>query len=283
MRLLWQLSFWIIIAYTLLRLMGRDPIDTPLQQEMDPTLQQEMDPTLQQEIDQALQLRGEISPELGGYVQPLQFADNSLVGRFYEADMQRSAVHHHTGMLLWDLGQDFPVTATAIGVDRRHHFVNAYLEGFRPFWTQQLWVPLYTIAHKLEYQRDHLQYPGLQEAWQSSRQAFYNTRGDCEDHALILADWLISMGYDARVVLGSAMREGHAWVVLFHEGREFLLEATSKRKKMDWSLYPLAGLQTDYQPEYMFNRRFFWTNQGSAFTTRYSGGQWLRQSRYKRR
>lgn len=282
MRLLWQLSFWIIIAYILLRLMGRDPVDTPLQQEMDPIPQQEMDPILRQDIDQALQLRGEIGPELGGYVQPLEFADNSLVGRFYEADMQRSIVHHSAGMLLWDLGQDFPVTATAIGVDRQHHFVNAYLEGFRPFWTKQLWVPLYTIAHKLEYQRDHLQYGGSQDVWQSSRQAFYNTRGDCEDHALILADWLISMGYDARVVIGTAMREGHAWVVVFHEGREFLLEATSKRKQMDWSLYPLAGLQTDYQPEYMFNRSFFWTNQGSAFTTRYSGGQWLRQSRYER-
>ena len=51
---------------------------------------------------------------------------------------------------------------------------------------------------------------------------------------------------------------------------------------MDWSLYPLAALQTDYQPEYMFNRKYFWTNQGSAFTTRYSGSQWLKQSRYKR-
>jgi len=273
-RLSWQLSFWIIIAYILLRLMGRDPVDAPLQQEMDPILRQD--------IDQALQLGGDISTQLGGYVQPLEFADNSLVGRFYEADMQRTIVHHQAGTLLWDLGQDLPVTATAFGVDRQHHFVNAYLEGFQPFRTEQLWVPLYTIAHKLVYQRDHLQYSGLQDVWQSSRQAFYNTRGDCEDHALILADWLISMGYDARVVLGTAMREGHAWVVVFHEGQEFLLEATSKRKKMDWSLYPLAGLQTDYQPKYMFNRRFFWTNQGSEFTTRYSGGQWLRQSRYKR-
>jgi len=273
-RLSWQLSFWIIIAYILLRLMGRDPVDAPLQQEMDPILRQD--------IDQALQLGGDISTQLGGYVQPLEFADNSLVGRFYEADMQRTIVHHQAGTLLWDLGQDLPVTATASGVDRQHHFVNAYLEGFQPFRTEQLWVPLYTIAHKLVYQRDHLQYSGLQDVWQSSRQAFYNTRGDCEDHALILADWLISMGYDARVVLGTAMREGHAWVVVFHEGQEFLLEATSKRKKMDWSLYPLAGLQTDYQPKYMFNRRFFWTNQGSEFTTRYSGGQWLRQSRYKR-
>ena len=262
------------MAYILLRLMGQDPVDSPSQPEMDPVLRQE--------IDQSLQLKGEIFPKLGGYVQPLKFGDGSLIGRFYESEMQDNVDHHHAGTLLWDLGQDLPVTISAIGVDRRHHFVNAYLDGFQPFRTEQLWVPLYTIANKLEYQRDHQQYPWGQDVWQSSRQAFYNTRGDCEDHALALADWLMSMGYDARVVLGTAMREYHAWVVLFHEEREFLLEATSKRKKMDWSLYPLAGLQTNYQPEYMFNRRFFWTNQGSAFTTRYSGDQWLKQSRYER-
>jgi hypothetical protein len=271
--------------------MGRDAVDPPSQDEMDPALRQEMDsilqremdPILRQDIDQALQLKGEMSPELGGYVQSLQFAGDSLDGRFYEADMQRSVTHHHAGSLLWNLGQDLPVTITAIGVDRQHHFVNAYLEGFRPFRTEQLWVPLYTIAHKLEYQRDHLQYPGLNEVWQSSRQAFYNTRGDCEDHALILADWMIAMGYDARVVLGDFDGEGHAWVVVFLDGQEFVLEATSKRKKMNWSQYPLASLQTEYQPEYMFNRSFFWTNRGSKFTTRYSGSQWLRQSRYERR
>ena len=275
MKLRWQLLFWIVLAGILLRLIEGDPVDRPLQQQLDPILQQN--------IDQALQLRGEASPAMGGYVQPLTFADNSLVGRFYEVEMQRSITYHYAGTLLWNLGQDLPMTVTAKGVDRQHHFVNAYLEGFQPFRTEQLWVPLYTIAHKLEYQRDHVQYPGSNEIWQSSRQAFYNTRGDCEDHALVLADWLISMGYDARVVLGDFNGEGHAWVVVFHEGREFLLEATSKRKKMDWNLYPLASLQTDYQPEYMFNRRFFWTNQGSAYTTSYSGGQWLRQTRYKRR
>jgi len=273
-KLSWQLAFWIFFAYILFRAMGQVSIDSKLQPEMDPILREE--------INQSLQLSGRISPDLGGYVQPLEFGEHSLIGRFYESEMQRKVNHDHAGTLLWGLGQDLPVTVTAIGVDRRHHFANAYLEGFQPFQTEQLWVPLYTIANKLEYQLDHLQFSGGQDVWQSSRQAFYNTRGDCEDHALILADWLISMGYDARVVLGVAMKEYHAWVVVFHEEQEFLLEATSKRKKMDWSLYPLAALQTDYQPEHMFNREFFWTNQGSKFTTRYSGSQWLKQSRFKR-
>ena len=274
MRLLWQLSFWLLVAYILLRLMIQGPANS--------SSQPEMDPILRQEIDQSLQLEGEIHPYFGGYIQPLEFEEKSLVGRFYESEMQSRAPQDHAGVVTWGLGEDSPVTMTAIGVDRKHHFVNAYLEGFQPFPTEQLWVPLYTIAHKLEYQRDRQQFPGGRDVWQSSRQAFYNTRGDCEDHALALADWLMSMGYDARVVLGNALGGYHAWVVLFHEERVFLLEATSKRKNMDWSLYPLAALQTDYQPEFMFNRKYFWTNQGSAFTTRYSGSQWLKQSRYKR-
>lgn len=275
MRLLWQLSFWILFASILLWLMGQGPVGSPLQPAMDPKLRQE--------IDQALQLSGSKGANLGGYVQLLKWSEDSLIGRFYESEMQRSIVEHYAGMLLWNLGQDVPVTASAVGLDRRHHFVNAYLEGFQPFPTKELWVPLYTIANKLTYQFDHVQYPGLKDAWQSSRQAFYNTRGDCEDHSLILADWLISMGYDARVVVGTSNSVGHAWVVVFLEGREFVLEATSKRKTMDWSRYPLASLQTSYQPEYMFNRNYFWTNLGSSYTTRYSGDQWLKQSRYKRR
>ena len=69
----------------------------------------------------------------------------------------------------------------------------------------------------------------MREIWQNSRQAYLHTRGDCEDHAIILADWLIALGHDARVVLGNHRGGGHAWVVLFQDGREMILEATSKK------------------------------------------------------
>lgn len=172
------------------------------------------------------------------------------------------------------------VTASAPGLDRKHHFVNSYLVGFKPFDTEHIWVPLYTLAVRKRYQYDHVQYSNYNEVWQNSRQAFYYTRGDCEDHALILADWLIALGYDARVVVGTYKSEGHAWVVLFKDGHEYLLEATSKRKTRNFKTYQLASLQTEYQPEYQFNRERFWFNMGSKYTTRYSGAKWKYKSKF---
>ena len=59
-------------------------------------------------------------------------------------------------------------------------------------------TPLYTLAQRKRYQLDAKQYAGRSEVWQTSRQAFFYPRGDCEDHAIALADWLIEMGEDAR-------------------------------------------------------------------------------------
>ena len=84
-------------------------------------------------------------------------------------------------------------------------------------------LALYTVARRKRYQYDHITYPGRSEVWQSSQQAFYSAVGDCEDHAILLADWLIGLGYDARVAVGDYDGAGHAWVVLFAEGQEFLL------------------------------------------------------------
>jgi hypothetical protein len=110
--------------------------------------------------------------------------------------------------------------------------------------------------------------------------AIYYTRGDCEDHAMVLADWLISMEIDARVVLGFYKEEGHAWVVFFLNGKAYLLEATSKRKIRNAGAIPAAALMADYHPTCQFNRDKFWVNTGSRFITRYSGPPWKLKSRF---
>lgn len=171
-------------------------------------------------------------------------------------------------------------TKSAQGLDRLHHFANSYLIGFEPFETKSVWVPLYTLTLRKHYEFDHIQYSGLADVWQNSRQAFYYTRGDCEDHSIILADWLISMGLDARVVLGKVNGKGHAWVILLKDGKEYLLEATSKRKLRSLNKFPLAPMVRGYNPEYQFNRDQFWFNDGNAFTTQYSGDHWKLKSRF---
>jgi hypothetical protein len=165
-------------------------------------------------------------------------------------------------------------------VDKNYYFANSYLLGFKPFNTKNNWLPLYTIAQRKQYQLDSDQY-GVDEVWQNSAQSYVNLRGDCEDHAILLADWLIEQGVDARVVLGSYQGGGHAWVIAFVDGKSFLLEATSKRVGKTWSHYPLASLTKDYEPEFMFNRQAFWANKGSLKTTNYSGSQWLKTASFK--
>lgn len=141
-------------------------------------------------------------------------------------------------------------------------------------------MPLYTLVLRKHYEFDHIQYSGLEDVWQNSKQAYYFIRGDCEDHAIILADWLISMGIDARVVIGTHKKTGHAWVIFFTDDKEYLLEPTSKRKTRTMGAIPPAALMVDYHPAYQFNRDRFWVYTGSLFTTRYSGPNWKMKSRF---
>lgn len=172
-------------------------------------------------------------------------------------------------------------TAIAPGLDHRGHIVNAFLEGFSPFAVDNLWMPLYVIAARKSYMLDSINH-GQEELWQTSRQAFYLANGDCEDHAIALADWLIDMGYDARVALGKYQNDGHAWVVLIKDDQEFILEATQKSQLSTGKAYPLAATQPNYQPMAQFNRDTFWINTGTSLTTRYRGAKWVAQSQFVR-
>ena len=177
---------------------------------------------------------------------------------------------------LWnvDTETEYAKAYSAMGIDKKHHFANSYLIGYTPFKTEEYWVPLYMLASRKLYQYDHLQYSGLEDVWQNSLQAFKNTRGDCEDHAVALADWLIGLGLDARVALGTYKQEGHAWVIVFKDGKEYLLEATRKSRINQWSKYRLAKVEHEYHPEFLFNRDNLWINTGSKYTVSYTGNNW---------
>lgn len=201
-----------------------------------------------------------------------------------EQDINDAIVRNRADMTVsraWPDGNNQIAMLSAIGLDRRQHFANSYLVGVRPFITDNDWLPLYVLARRKVYQLDSEQY-GVDEMWQNSAQAFQLLRGDCEDHALVLADWLISEGLDARVVVGRYKDQGHAWVVVFKESQVFLLEATDKRAGKSWNHYPLAALAEHYHPEFMFNRTQFWTNTGSRFTRQYSGANWRQSANFSR-
>lgn len=186
-------------------------------------------------------------------------------------------------MYIWSSKHDDSVNASAYGLDGHHHFVNSYLVGFEPFKTSKVWVPMYTISNRLSYEHDHHQYRGLKDVWQNPKETYQKNKGDCEDHALVLADWLISMKEDARVVVGKYKNQPHAWVVLFKNKQVFLLESTSKINRTSLQHYPVARYQPAYNPEYMFNRKYFWINQGSILTTNYESNHWVKKSAFYRK
>lgn len=180
---------------------------------------------------------------------------------------------------IWNDRSQRAAIASAPGQDGEHHFSNSYLVGILPFATDNKWLPLYALDKRKKYQLDSDQY-GRTEVWQTSAEAFVELRGDCEDHAIVLADWLISLGVDARVVLGVFEGEGHAWVVAFTNDQTFLLEATEKRRYKAWSHYPLAELTSGYEPQFMFDRTTFWVNQGNPGTRDYRGTHWSESAHF---
>ena len=142
----------------------------------------------------------------------------------------------------------------AKGTDGKKHPSNAYLLGFAPFQTQKYWVPLLAVSLRVRYMTDAIiKYDD--DVWQTSVETYKRMWGDCEDHAILLADWMIKLGYDARVAVGTVNGQGHAWVVLFKDGKEYLLEATDKGSRRR---YPLVALHPEYVSFCMFNRDHFW-------------------------
>ena len=215
----------------------------------------------------------------GGTVETIA-SGGTLTGKQMRSVLEDDRSGSWTGYRMFSIGSVERATACAVGTDREYHFVNAFLEGYSPFFTEEVWIPMYVVSMRLAYLADTRQFGGLRDIWQTSRQAFMNTRGDCEDHAIVLADWLETLGYDARVVVGRIDSGGHAWVVVDVDGKMFLLEATSKKKRRNWSHYPLASLVRGYFPLLMFDRESFWLNTGSESTNSYTGPHWDKRSRF---
>lgn len=170
-----------------------------------------------------------------------------------------------------------PVVCIAYGGDLNAYYANGFFKGFIPYRTASKWSAMQHVATHMQYMLDEKQFRGFREIWLSSEETYKLGRGDCEDHAILLADWLQSMGYDARVAFGKINGEGHAWVVLFENGRTYLLEATAKYTP---KVFPLAAALPQYRPRVMFNDRYIWFNRGSEMTTSYTGANWVKTGRF---
>lgn len=202
--------------------------------------------------------------------------------RFLELNNKRYKAKNYNTIISWKSRSKITYALAAPATTNNYYFANAYLNGYVPYEAKSLWQPLEVLRLRFKYEKDDILYNKRPEVWQTSRESFVNLRGDCEDHAISLADWLIGLGYDARVAIGTVKFKGqplggHAWVILFKDNKEYLLEATRKQK---WNMLPLASSLPYYFPTEMFNREDTWTNKGSSATTKYSGEMWVKSGKF---
>ncbi|MBQ1782573.1 MAG: hypothetical protein II007_02870 [Gammaproteobacteria bacterium] len=183
------------------------------------------------------------------------------------------------GSPVWRDGQGRDLVMAARHASQQYYFANSYLVGFAPWLDAPLWQPLQVAALRKGYRLDEQLY-GRPEVWQNSAEAFVSPWGDCEDHALFVADWLIALGHDARVALGNHDGEGHAWVVVAIDGIDYLIEATDKSRLRGANPYPPAISQRSYQADYQFNRQQFWVRQHPGRSYDREGREWRLASRF---
>jgi len=116
------------------------------------------------------------------------------------------------------------------------------------------------VADRCDYEFDHDRSEN-KEVWKTPSETWNDAAGDCEDTSILLADVLLSAGFDARVAIGWNGNIGqHAWVVLRLADEQFVIETTLQDEITPESLTPIAEAADFYQPEQLFDRdRIFYS------------------------
>ena len=169
---------------------------------------------------------------------------------------QLSVVVRHLGPVKEMLGEVISRSYDSVGKivsrpsKKRHRF-------FKPTFPMGAYVsqPIPTKCKNLteirrflitcRYVSDPMQF-GQRDYWMLPQEFEERKKGDCDDFALWTWRQLLSMGYDARFVVGHSGRygNGHAWVTYTENGRTFLVESLAA-----WATPKLPRLSTvRYQP-----------------------------------
>lgn len=139
----------------------------------------------------------------------------------------------------------------------------------------EIWM---NVAKAVTYELDEKLHGGRADVAQTAVETLKSGKGDCEDHSILLLDWLITEGYDARLTWGDSTIDGkgwggHSWVVLLLEDSEYIIEATKKVSGMagsDETLLPfykledIRSLEGKYKPKYMCDAQRFWERKEGA-------------------
>lgn len=162
----------------------------------------------------------------------------------------------------------------------KFRYVNEYLTGYQPparypadgSRLHELYTIWNAVVDNCAYTKDSVPGNPTRDAWQLAAETMSLGHGDCEDSAVLLADWLISRGFDVRVVLGRYGDLGqHAWCVARVDGIEYLLESTEGHPDPGKPPYA-SDLGARYVPETMFDRDAIYVR--SQPKARFDGAYW---------
>ncbi len=186
----------------------------------------------------------------------LYYTECSLCGKGQSCEIQR-----HSRSLALECSHCRRIYAMmASGSDGRFRYVNEFLTGYAPpahySRTGSKLAELMSIWRAVSTNCRYVLDTGTDDndAWQTARETQVLGQGDCEDSAILLADWLLTRGFEARVALGRyAERGGHAWVVVRLDGEVYLLESTSGAGNARKPPL-LSEVGSRYVPEILFDR-----------------------------
>lgn len=175
----------------------------------------------------------------------------------------------------------------AVDTHQRFHYVNEYLTGFEPTAhfsnrlsrLEELLTVWKAVIKGIRYVPDSADSDPDNDAWQIAPETQKLGKGDCEDSAIYLADWLLARGFEARVCVGRcAEMGGHAWVIVRLNGKCYLLESTNSNA--DTKVLPLADeMGSRYVPEASFDRKAFYLRVNPD--TSWDGDYWT-ESKWQR-
>lgn len=86
------------------------------------------------------------------------------------------------------------------------------------------------------------------DLWQTPAQTLKNSISDCEDWAILFKSWCIMKGILARVCVGTLIGRGHAWNLLYQQGKTFLIDVIQ-----GWTTLKEARTFTGYVPLWSFD------------------------------
>ncbi|MEM0896418.1 MAG: transglutaminase-like domain-containing protein [Verrucomicrobiota bacterium] len=173
----------------------------------------------------------------------------------------------------------------AMRVDGSYARVNDLLRAFEPPTAYEMdrvvpdevidiWA---AVGRHCNYVKDKYTPDGQEDAWQTSRETVQFGNGDCEDTSILLCDWLLSRGIEARVAVGEHREAGgHAWVVARIDGKEHILETTTASAGRH-RLPELQSVAKDYYPNFLFDHDGIYFRRRQGWTSEYwSAKEWRR-------